>query len=228
MFAVAGCRLRPQSLQQAVGQSRRFEYRAQEQKTAPRIFLARRFDQHFANLRITGKTLGTLQQPNVELSFGCAQVGSQFRVVAVRVIHEKARMHLEKLRQQRARRLRHVRASAVFNLRKIGLADGRTFGASPPLAQLLANRAHQLELRHGTPQPAQRTFHLAQVADFFAELHRSPFGYIPTRDIYIAICDLCQEDNLPPFQGLGRRLRSPSTSSRDCRWQGGAGAPGTR
>ncbi len=167
MVAIAGRDFGPQRLQQAVGQSRRIENRAQQQKTPARIFFASGLDQHLADFRIAGEFLRTLQQPDIELAFRRAQVRSQFGVVAVGVVHEKAGMHLEKLRQQRARRLRHVRARSVFDLREIGLADGVA------LAQFLADGAHQFKLRHGTPQTAQRAFHFAQVPNFFAQLHRS-------------------------------------------------------
>ena len=110
--------------------------------------------------------LRTLQQPDIELAFGSTQVRSQLGVIALRVIHQKTGMHLEKLRQQRARGLRHVRARAAFDLREIGLADALAF------AQLGANGAHQFELRHGTAQTAQRAFDFAQVANFLAQLHR--------------------------------------------------------
>ena len=125
---------------------------------------------------LTSGSLANFSEPcssqTSSLAFGRAQVGGQLGVVAVRVIHQKAGMHLEKLRQQRARRLRHVRARSVFDLRKIRLADGRTFRAAAAFAQLFADSAHQFELRHGTTQTAQRTFHFAQVPNFLAQLHR--------------------------------------------------------
>jgi hypothetical protein len=40
VVTVAGCELGPQRLQQAVGQSRRVENRAQQQEATARIFLA--------------------------------------------------------------------------------------------------------------------------------------------------------------------------------------------
>ena len=170
MIAIAGDEFRPQRFQQAVCQSRRIENRAQQQQATTRIFFARGLDQHIADLRIAGETLGTLQQPDIELAFRRAQIRRQFGVIAIRVIHQKAGMHLEELRQQRARGLRHVRTRAIFDLRKIRLADGRPFGTA--FADLFAYGAHQLQLRHGTPETAQRAFDFAQVADFLAELHR--------------------------------------------------------
>src|SRR5579863_9843690 len=94
-----------------------------------------------------------------------------------------------------------MRARATLDLRKIRLADGRSRpGAfSGGAAQFLAQGPNHFLLRHGTIEPAQRAFHLAQIPDFLAQFHR----LIPNRDIYIAICDLCQESNLLPSQWLG-------------------------
>src|ERR1700730_12681921 len=103
-------------------------------------------------------------------------------------------MHLEKLRQQRTRRLGHVRARAVFNLRQIGLTNGCLSSPCPTWSStsshFLTNGAHDLLLRHGTTQTAQRSFHLAQVTDFLAQFH------ISIRNIYIAYCDISQELDL--------------------------------
>ena len=109
----------------------------------------------FAHLRIAGEAFRTLQQPDIELAFRGAQVGHQFGVVALGVIHQKSGMHLEELGQQGARGLRHVTARAAFDLRDVGLADA--------LALLLADGADQLLLGHGAAQAAQRAFHFAQV-----------------------------------------------------------------
>jgi len=66
--------IRPQRFQQTLGQTWRVENCAQQQQTAPRIFLARGFEQQIAHFRIAYKALRTLQQPNIQLTFGCAQV----------------------------------------------------------------------------------------------------------------------------------------------------------
>src|SRR5580700_1484890 len=121
-----------------------------------------------ADLRIAREALRSLQQPNVDLAFYRSQVRSQFSVITLRVIHQKTRVNLEELRQQRARGLRHVRARTALDLREIRLADAL------PFAQLFADRAHQLELCHGTAETAERSFDLTQVADFFTQLHGSP------------------------------------------------------
>src|SRR6476646_121919 len=85
-------------------------------------------------------------------------------------------MHLEKLRQQGTRRLRHMTPRSALDLRDIRLAEA--------LAHFLANAVDQFQLRHGTVQSAQRPFHFAQVADFFSQSH------ISYRNIYIAICNV--------------------------------------
>ena len=44
--------------------------------------------------------------------------------------------------------------------------------ARAAFAELLAHGAHQFQLRHGTPETAQRSFDFAQVTNFLAQLHR--------------------------------------------------------
>ena len=72
-----------------------------------------------------------------------------------------------------------MRACSVLDLRNIRLTDG--------LAALFANGADQFLLGHGAAEAAQRTFDFPQVTDFLAQFH------ISYRDIYIAICNICQE-----------------------------------
>ena len=103
-------------------------------------------------------------------------------------------MNLEEPGQQRPRRLRHVRPSAVFDLRQVRLADA--------LAQLLVNGFYHLLLRHGTSEAAQRAFHLAQVTYFLSQFH------IPDRYMYIAICNACQETDLACFEELAAAPRT--------------------
>jgi hypothetical protein len=55
-------------------------------------------------------------------------------------------------------------------------------------------------LRHGAAESPERPLDFAQVADFFPELHGRL--YISDRDIYIAICDLCQDLYFLSLHGL--------------------------
>src|SRR5258708_38527206 len=82
-------------------------------------------------------------------------------------------MHFEKLRQQRPRRLRHMRTRAVLDLREIRLADGRCLLAllASPASKLFPNGANDLQLSHRSIQASQRFFNLAEVANFLAQLH---------------------------------------------------------
>ena len=82
---------RVQRLQQPLGQPGSVKNRSQQQETAARVFFARSLDQNFADFRIAGETLRTLQQPDIELAFRGAQVGYQLGVVALRVIHQETR-----------------------------------------------------------------------------------------------------------------------------------------
>src|SRR5258706_11022889 len=93
-----------------------------------------------------------------------------------------------------------MRPRPVFDLRQVRLAN--------TLAQFLANGLHHLLLRHGTIHSAQRAFHLAQVANFLSQFH------ISHRNIYIAICDTCQELDYTYFEGF-RRIS----------WEGGCREP---
>ena len=83
------------------------------------------------------------------------------------------------------------------------------FRQPPASSQFLAKGEHDFLLRHGTPQAAQRTFHFAQVADFFAQFH------ISHRNNSIAICNLCQEQDLERFQRVtARRKNQACTEER--------------
>ena len=75
---------------------------------------------------------------------------------ALRIVHQISGMDLEEARQQQARLVRQVRARAVFNLRKITLADLHL--------QLARDRLDHLLLRHLASVAAQVPFHQSQVA----------------------------------------------------------------
>src|SRR5581483_10917885 len=120
-------------------------------------------------------------------------------------------MHLEKFREQRTRRLRHVRTCSVFNLRKVRLAEAFA------LRHLLADRPHEFLLRQRTPQSAQRPFHLSEVPNFLAQLHPAS---ITDCDIYIAICNLCQDLYRPCFEELRRTSREDNKKAPGF-WSGG-------
>src|SRR5207244_734284 len=168
-------RIRLQGFEQAVRKPWSIENRAHQQKGLARVLLAGSFDKDFTQFAISSKALGTLEQPHIELAFHRAQVGSQFGVIALGIVHQKSGMNFEKLCQQRARSLRHMSSRSALNLRNIRLADA--------LAQLRADALHQFNLGHWAVQSPERSFHLAQVANFFGESH------IPYRNIYIAICN---------------------------------------
>src|SRR6266536_5630589 len=178
-------RVRLQSFEQAVGKPWSIENRAHQQKGFARVLLASSFDKDFTQFAISSKALGTLQQPHIELAFHRAQVGSQFRVIALGVIPQKSGMNFEKLGQQGTRRLSHVSPRSALNLRDIRLADA--------LAQLRPDALHQFNLGHWAVQSPERSFNLAQVANFLGESH------IPYRNIYIAICNAMSRTGFPSF-----------------------------
>jgi len=68
-----------------------------------------------------------------------------------------------------------VRPRPALNLRKVTLTDGFT--------ELALNQPRHLQLRQFAVEPAQGSFHLAQVPKFFTEFHIAICNYS------IAICD---------------------------------------
>jgi len=70
-----------------------------------------------------------------------------------------------------------VRPLAALDLRQVRLANR--------LPRLGLDALHQLLLRERAIEPAQRTFHLAQIANFFR-----PASYIADRDKNIAIWNI--------------------------------------
>ena len=88
-------------------------------------------------------------------------------------------MHLKETRQQHARGIGQMRAAATFDLRQIRLADG--------LFQFTLDGADDFLLRHLAAQSPQSALHLAEIADFVAELH------IAIRNHHIANCNYNQD-----------------------------------
>src|SRR5579864_1285158 len=80
-------RFGPQRLEQALGQAGRVENRAEQQKTTSRVRMPGHFQEHITHFAIADETLRALQQPDIELALGGAQVRNQLGVVALRVIH---------------------------------------------------------------------------------------------------------------------------------------------
>ena len=91
---------RLECFQQSFGKAGSIEDGAQQKETSARVFLPRCLQENFTNFRVAGESFRTLEQPYVELSFCGSQIGSEFGVIVLRVIHQKPRMHFEKLRQQ--------------------------------------------------------------------------------------------------------------------------------
>src|SRR5260370_3943555 len=161
--AVGTREFRTQSFEQAVGESGCVQDFAEQQEGAPGVLVTRDLDKDFADRRVVRETLRAVQQPDIELTFGGAEVGGGLRVIALGVVHQEAWVHLEEARQQSTRGLRHVWTLAALDLREVGLADG--------LAGLGVNALLQLLLRKGPIQAAERTFDLAKVANFFTHRH---------------------------------------------------------
>ena len=149
--------------------------------------MVRHGEKRLAERRIATEALGAADQPEIELVLRGAQVGDELRVIALRIVDQIAGVDLEELREEQARRVGQVRARAALDLREIRLAD-RGFARLLAGGVLLLDGADQLLLSHGTVEPAEIAFYLAQITDFVAELHCP----ITNRNIYIAICNICQ------------------------------------
>ena len=126
--------------------------------------MLRQGQQRVFQLRIAAETFRPVHQPQVQLVFQAAQVAVQLGVVALRIVHQVARMHLEKCSQNLPRGIGQMGPRAALNLRQVTLAQ--------LLAGLGLDRPHRLLLAQVAVKPAQAALHLAQVPDFFAQLHK--------------------------------------------------------
>ena len=104
-------------------------------------------------------------------------------MVALGIVDQIARMNLEKLREEQARRVGEMGAGAALDLREVGLADRGS--VLLPVARFcwILDGADQLLLGHGPVEAAKIAFDFTEVTDFVAEFH------IADRNIYIAICN---------------------------------------
>jgi hypothetical protein len=59
----------------------------------------RELEQRVTDFRIAAETLGSADEPQVQVVFGHAEIRQQLRVVALGIIYEISRMDLEELRQ---------------------------------------------------------------------------------------------------------------------------------
>src|SRR5258707_926177 len=83
-------------------------------------------------------------------------------------VDEIARVNLEKLREEQARRVREMWPSAALDLREIGLTDCRAVFARAGFVGFL-NRPDQLQLGHGAAESTKIAFDLAKIANFVAQ-----------------------------------------------------------
>ena len=135
-----------------------------------RIAMVRHGQKRLAKRGIATEPLRPANQPQIELVLRRAKVGEQLRVISLGIIDEIAWVDLEKLRQQKPRRIGKVRTGPAFNLREIRLADSG-FARLLSGGVLLLDRPDKLLLRHSTVEPAKVTFNLPQITDFVAEFH---------------------------------------------------------
>ena len=145
----------PQDLKQSIRESRRLQNRRQQDETLSGIFMARHLQAGRRTVPDRSGSFGAIDQPEIQALFLSPQIGHQFGVETFRVVDQISGMHLEETGQQHPRVIGQMPAGAVFDLRKIGLADRSV--------ALLPDGAHHFLLRHFPAQTAQRAFHLPQV-----------------------------------------------------------------
>src|SRR5580658_7928006 len=101
--------------------------------------MTRNGQQRMVELVIARETLGARHQPEIELVFEGADIGDEFILKALGIVHQIARVDLEEASQQHAAGIRQMRPRAGFNLRKIALRDG--------FPELLLDQSRELKLR---------------------------------------------------------------------------------
>ena len=138
---------RPQDFVQPVRQPRCPKNFAQQQQRPPRIIHLSDSQQCLTERGIGGKLLDAAKQPRIDLRVLGPQIRLQPRRIALRIVHQKARINFEKPRQQLACRVRQVRARATLNLRKVRLAKSA--------AQLALHGRSQFKLSHGPAESTQ-------------------------------------------------------------------------
>src|SRR5690349_21357882 len=147
--------------------------------------MARDGEQRAAELRIAAQTFGAVDEPQVQLILGGADVGNEFGMKSVGIVHQVAGMDFEESCEQHARGVSEMRPRPAFDLREIGLADG--------LAEFLADGPDDFLLGQFAIGAAESAFDFAEVAEFFAESHIAICNYT------IAICNFCQWDKLASY-----------------------------
>ena len=157
-----------EDLKEAVGERGCVEYGLEQQETAARIFVMREGEKGLAEVFVAAEALGAGDEPEVKLVFGGAEIGEEFGVVALRIVDQIARMHLEESGEEQTSGVGEVRTGAALDLREIGLTEG---GFAVGCLGIGLNSADELLLGHGAVEAAKAAFDLAEIADFVAEFH---------------------------------------------------------
>jgi hypothetical protein len=133
-------------VEEPLGEGGRLEDGFKQKEAFARVLVTRKGEQRVAELGVAVEAFGAAGKPEVELILEGARVGEKLRVITVRVVDEITGMDLEELRQQEARGVGEVWASAGLDLREIGLREA--------VAGLL-DGAEQLLLGHGAIEAAE-------------------------------------------------------------------------
>jgi len=141
---------RLQNLAEALGQARRAKNFTEKKKGAARIrFLCNR-EKRALELRVRGELVSSGVEPGVYRGVCHTKLGLQFARKALRIVDQKARINTEEACQQFARGIRQMGPGAIFDLRKVSLAE--------PTAEFLLHGLHNFGLRHGAAKTAERPF----------------------------------------------------------------------
>ena len=144
-------------------ESRSVQNRAKKNQAAARVLAVGELLQDGTKFGVGMKSADAVEEPIVEPARASGKAGDELVVEAFGVVHQKSRMNFEKAREEFAGALGHMRTSAVFDLRKVGLANA--------LSQFLAGGAGEFGLSKFPAEAAKDALGVAEGANFFAELH---------------------------------------------------------
>ena len=142
-------RSRLQNFAEPLGQTRRAKNLTEKKKGGARILLLRNGEQRALEFRVGSELVRSRVQPGVYRGIGHAKFGLQLARKALRVVHQKTWINAEEAGEQFARGMGQMRPGAIFDLRKVGLAEAA--------AEFLLHGLDYFGLRHGAAEAAERT-----------------------------------------------------------------------
>jgi len=170
-------RTRVQNFAQAIGETRSVKDFAEEQKGGAGIGNFGDGEKRPFELSVGGELVSAGIQPGVYSDIGGAQFGLQFAREARGIAHQETGVDAEETGKELAGSAGHVRACAVFDLRKIRLAEAA--------AEFVLHCRDDFGLGHGAVEAAKRALDDAEGAELVAESHGAkPFEYCDMQNVY--------------------------------------------